>query len=95
MDGIRFVDWPANSPDLHRIEQCIGGFRDILGDQGDWQHVGSARKEVRDKYAEKISEIWAGEEMTDKIELFATEDAWLKVAEQCIENEGDNNNFHG
>jgi hypothetical protein len=77
------------------IEQCIGGFRDILGDQGDWQHVGCARKEVRDKYAEKISEIWAGEEMTDKIELFATEDAWLKVAEQCIENEGDNNNFHG
>lgn len=86
--GVKFVDRPTRSPDLHPIERCFGQLEGFLGGyQVDGQSK-KAKAEAR-KYVEYI---WKeDEEMGEYILDRASNDTFLKLAKLCKDHRGSNN----
>jgi transposase len=89
--GIKFAPHPPNSPDLHPIESCFGRLEGFL-QHYDHYGTGEAARKAAEQF---IQHVWQEDEemrqyMADKLHPTY----FKKVAESCLDADG-NNNFSG
>ena len=83
--GIRKVDWPANSPDLHPIEDIWGPEKSDLSPR--WMEVRGAGNN------KKARELITAEWNTGRLQAKAKEACvnWPHKLQKCVNAKGDNN----
>lgn len=88
--GIKKVEWPPNSPDLHVIEYLWGPEKSHL--MPEWLKIRGAGKEAKAKAVEFIEKAWSSPEMKATAEKACA--GWPSKLNQCSAQKGDNK-FNG
>ena len=88
--GILTVDWPANSPFLHPIEDIWGPLKVQL--QPTWKNIRGSSKSEKEKAYKAIQKAWYSEDI-----LWVAEEAvekWPVKLQKCIDQR-EGNSFKG
>lgn len=88
--GIKKVDWPPNSPDLHAIEYMWGPEKNQL--TPDWLKIKGAGRDAKSKAIALIEKAWTSPQMGETAKRACA--GWPDKLRQCLAQEGDNK-FNG
>lgn len=85
--GIKKVEWPANSLDLHSIEDIWDQEKELLSSK--WKQLRGAGKGVQDRARKEVSELWRSDKIFAEAERICG--GWKAKLEKCRELKGANN----
>ena len=88
--GIKKVDWPANSPDLHPIEDIWDREKEMLSPK--WKELRGAGKGVQEIARREVAKVWRSDEIFAEAQRIC--EGWRAKLELCKELKG-KNNFRG
>lgn len=84
--GILKVDWPANSPDLHPIEDVWFYEKSLLAPK--WKELRGAGKNEQEKARKEIGNVWKSEEILAKTKEITS--GWRSKLQKCSDQNGQN-----
>lgn len=87
--GVKFIDWPSKSPDLHPIESIQKHHKALLEDLR--FSVNSAARQVKDHAIDEMRRLWQRDAGFSKvIEELGSIAEYMRVAKLCRDNNGGN-----
>lgn len=84
--GIKKVDWPANSPDLHPIEDIWDQEKEMLSSK--WKGLRGAGKGVQEQARKEVAKVWRSDEIFAEAQRICM--GWKAKLELCRELKGKN-----